>query len=140
MISIQISSLLEAALWDYTLPDGSSKKGCRILEKRNTIDKHSKSLGIHPVSLELFKKAGIIQPFLNEGLKIKKGIAFWDSKKLGEISFENCPPPFRFILALPQWKTEKILEAWVQKLDSNALIRGAEVTGILQNNDSPEIR
>lgn len=112
---------------------------CRILEKRTTIDQHSKSLGIHPVSLELFKKAGIVQAFLNEGLKIKKGIAFWDAEKLGEISFENCPPPFRFILALPQWKTERILEAWVKKLDSSSLIRGAEVTGILQNDGSVEI-
>ncbi|MDX1640140.1 MAG: FAD-dependent monooxygenase [Balneolaceae bacterium] len=112
---------------------------CRILEKRSTINKHSKSLGIHPVSLELFKKAGIVKPFLKNGLKIKKGIAFWNAEKLGEISFEDCPPPFRFILALPQWKTEKILERWVKKLDRNALIRGTEVSDISQSDDSVKL-
>lgn len=112
---------------------------CRILEKRTTIDKHSKSLGIHPVSLELFDRAEIVDSFLKEGLKIKKGVAFWDTEKIGEISFENCPPPFRFILALPQWKTEKILEAWVRKLDSNALIRGTEVSDVSKSDSFVEI-
>lgn len=112
---------------------------CRILEKRTSIDKHSKSLGIHPISLELFERAGIADSFLNEGLKIKKGIAFWNAKKIGEITFENCPPPFRFVLALPQWKTEEILAEWVGKLDEKAFIRGAEVVDILQNDNSVEI-
>jgi 2-polyprenyl-6-methoxyphenol hydroxylase-like FAD-dependent oxidoreductase len=112
---------------------------CKVLEKRNSIDQHSKSLGIHPVSLELFEKAGIVDSFLKEGLKIKKGIAFWNSEKLGEISFDNCPPPFNYIVALPQWKTEAILEEWVQELDENVLIRGAKVNDISQNKDFVEV-
>ena len=101
---------------------------CRILEKKSTIDIHSKSLGIHPVSLELFEEAGIITPFLENGLKIKKGIAFWNRKKIGEITFDRCPKPYDYILSLPQWKTEQILEEWVLSMDPNALIRTAEVT------------
>lgn len=112
---------------------------CKVLEKRTEIDQHSKSLGIHPVSLELFEKAGIVEFFLEQGLKIKKGIAFWNSEKIGEISFEKCPPPFTYILALPQWKTESILEAWVHKLDENVLIRGAKVQEITQTRDSVEV-
>ncbi|MDZ7718573.1 MAG: FAD-dependent monooxygenase [Balneolaceae bacterium] len=112
---------------------------CKVLEKRTEIDKHSKSLGIHPVSLELFEKAGIVDSFLDEGLKIKKGIAYWNSEKLGEISFETCPPPFSFILAIPQWKTEAILEDWVQKFDENVLIRGARVDQINQKEESVEV-
>jgi len=112
---------------------------CKVLEKRTDIDQHSKSLGIHPVSLELFEKAEIIESFLNQGLKIQKGVAFWNSDKLGEISFENCPPPFNYILAIPQWKTETILEDWVQNLDGKAIIRGAEVSEITQTNDSFQV-
>ncbi len=112
---------------------------CKVLEKRAEIDQHSKSLGIHPVSLELFEKAGIVNSFLHEGLKIKKGIAFWNAEKIGEISFEKCPPPFTYILALPQWKTEAILEEWTQNLDPNVLIRGAEVKNITQTKDSVEV-
>lgn len=112
---------------------------CKVLEKRAEIDQHSKSLGIHPVSLELFEKAGVVDSFLKKGLKIKKGIAFWNSENLGEISFEHCAPPFTYILALPQWKTEAILEEWVQELDENVLVRGAEVSDINQKSDSIEV-
>lgn len=112
---------------------------CKVLEKRTDIDQHSKSLGIHPVSLELFEKAGIVESFLNGGLKIQKGVAFWNSDKLGEISFENCPTPFNYILAIPQWKTETILEDWVQNLDEKAIIRGAEVSEITQKNDNIQV-
>lgn len=106
------------------------KKGitCKVLEKKREVDLHSKSLGIHPVSLELFDEVGITDLFLNKGLKINRGIAFWNRDQIGEISFEHCPPPYPFILALPQWESEKILEDWVFSLDSKAVIRGAEVT------------
>ena len=105
---------------------------CTILEKKTAIDPHSKSLGIHPVSLELFEKAGIVEKFLLRGLKIKKGLAFWNREKLGEITFEKFPVPFRYILAIPQWQTEQILQQWVESLDSGALIRQAEVLDIIE--------
>ena len=100
---------------------------CKVLEKRETIDLHSKSLGIHPVSLDLFDRAGITQSFLEEGLKIERGLAFFDEDPVGEVSFQSCPPPHSYILAIPQWNTEKILENWVKSLDSEALLRGAKV-------------
>ena len=109
---------------------------CRVLEKKDTIDRHSKSLGIHPVSLELFDEAGITDRFLEHGLKIKKGIAFWNRDKLGEISFEQCPKPHNYILAIPQWKSEEILEQQVQLLDSECIVRNASVNRIHQNEES----
>lgn len=109
---------------------------CRISEKKTQIDLHSKSLGIHPVSLELFWNAGIVSPFLEEGLKIKQGHAFVDRQKAGTISFGECPRPFNFILSLPQYKTEQILEEWICELNPNMLIRGAEITGFSQTEKS----
>ena len=103
---------------------------CRVLEKKIEIFQHSRSLGIHPVSMELFERAGIAGRFLESGLQIRRGIAFWNRDRLGEISFDNCPKPFNYILALPQWQTESILQDWVLSLDQNALIRGAEVITI----------
>jgi 2-polyprenyl-6-methoxyphenol hydroxylase-like FAD-dependent oxidoreductase len=112
---------------------------CTVLEKKPEIDRHSKSLGIHPVSLELFQKAGIVDDFLNQGIKIEKGIAFWNREKTGEITFEQCPGPFRYIIALPQWQTEKILQDWVQTSSPETVIRNAEVAGIRQYKDSVQI-
>lgn len=105
---------------------------CRVIEKKREIDRHSKSLGIHPVSLELFDKAGITERFFEKGLKIKRGIAFWNRELLGEISFEQCPEPHNYILAIPQWQTEQILEEWVDSLSPDCLIRDMEVESIRQ--------
>lgn len=107
---------------------------CRVLEKRKSIDIHSKSLGIHPTSLDLFDRAGITQPFLKNGLKIKTGLAFFDEKPVGEVSFQSCPPPHSYILATPQWKTEEHLENWVNSLNPETLVRGALVEQI-ENTD-----
>jgi len=112
---------------------------CRVLEKKSSIDLHSKSLGIHPVSLELFDDSGIVKSFLEYGLKIEKGIAFWNREKVGEITFDRCPPPYRFILSIPQWKTEQILEKWIHTLDPDSLLRGAEVTSLIEKNDRVEL-
>jgi len=112
---------------------------CIVLEKKESIDHHSKSLGIHPVSLELFDDAGITGPFLEQGLKIKKGIAFWNRNKFGEISFEHCPKPHNYILAIPQWKSEEILEQKVQRLDTDCIIRNASVNDIKQEKNSVQI-
>jgi 2-polyprenyl-6-methoxyphenol hydroxylase-like FAD-dependent oxidoreductase len=112
---------------------------CRVLEKKEAINQHSKSLGIHPVSLELFDEAGITGHFLTEGLKIKKGLAFWNRKQLGDISFEDCPLPHNYILAIPQWKSEKILEQEVRRLDPDCIIRGAIVNKIQQDGKGVQL-
>lgn len=112
---------------------------CKVLEKKELINQHSKSLGIHPVSLELFDESGITEPFLDKGLKIKKGIAFWNRAKIGEINFETCPEPHNYILAIPQWQTEEILEKWVLSLDRDAIIRSAEVSSLFDTDDDIRI-
>ncbi|CAN5408801.1 NAD(P)/FAD-dependent oxidoreductase [soil metagenome] len=104
-----------------------------VLEKKSEIDLHSKSLGIHPISMELFDEAGIADRFVNNGIQIQKGIACLDQKKIGEIDFQSCTRPFNFILALPQYRTEQILEKWVIEFDTVQLIRGAEVVAIDQS-------
>lgn len=113
---------------------------CRILEKRTEIDQHSKSIGIHPVSMELFNALGIEEKFLQEGLKIFNGHAYVNSKKAGTVSFESCPLPYNFILALPQNKTEEILENELKRIESGCLKRGTMVKSFSQNKDFVDIK
>jgi len=105
---------------------------CIILEKRTEVRRGSRSLGIHPVSLEIFNKLDIAQAFVNAGIQIKQGHAFANTRRLGTLSFKDCPPPFNFILALPQNKTEALLEEKLHNLNPDALVRGAEVVKIDQ--------
>lgn len=108
---------------------------CTILEKRTNPVSDSRSLGIHPISMKLFEKLGISNHFLRQGLKIERGIAHDGSKKLGEIDFSILDEPFNYILACPQFETEKILSEEFIKINPSGLIKGAEVHAIHQNNE-----
>lgn len=114
------------------------KKGikCRVLETRKEPIPDSRSLGIHPISLELFDEVGITESFLKAGLKIRRGLALTEEKKLGEISFEHCPKPHNYILACAQFTTEKILREELSKLDKNALLTGATFQSFLEHKRS----
>ncbi len=110
-----------------------------ILEKRSGPRPGSRSLGIHPVSLELFKELNIVNGFIHDGIKIQRGHAFLNTEKLGALSFEHCPKPFNFILALPQHRTETLLDQALKQRNPDALIRNAEVHTITEHNDYVDI-
>ncbi|MDX1638639.1 MAG: NAD(P)/FAD-dependent oxidoreductase [Balneolaceae bacterium] len=103
---------------------------CIVLERRAERITHSRSLGIHPVSLELMSEFGLAQTFADAGLKIRRGVAFSDNRKLGTLSFDHCPGPFPYVLALPQYRTEQLLEEKLLEMAPDRLIRGAEVVDI----------
>lgn len=109
---------------------------CIILEKRTKTITHSRSLGIHPVSLELFKELGLATPFIEKGVKIFRGIAYNENGKIGSISFEDEPLPFNFILSIPQFKTEQILEQKLKERNSKILHRGSRLIDIEEQSDS----
>lgn len=112
---------------------------CKIIEKRDSIRSGSRSLGIHPVSLELFDALGITADFLEEGVRIRNGIAFANAQKIGTLSFAGCPKPHNYILALPQYRTEAILERKVRQADADLLLRGAEVTNFEQEDGTVQL-
>tara|TARA_R110000868_G_scaffold235273_2_gene489016 strand:+ start:1105 stop:2262 length:1158 start_codon:yes stop_codon:yes gene_type:complete len=103
---------------------------CTILEQRSEVVKESRSLGIHPVSLELFEKLGMIDEFLNAGIKVERGIAHDGNQNIGEINFSDCPLPYQFILINPQFETERILRNHFLKLCPGSLISGAELVNL----------
>src|SRR6056297_4060241 len=118
---------------------GSMDFTVTVLEQKTSIDHHSKSLGIHPVSLELFDDIGIADRFTEAGQPIKKGHAFIDHKKMGTISFDTCPKPFNYILALPQYRTEEILEEWCQTIDHVTIHRGAALASFSEESEHVDI-
>lgn len=108
---------------------------CTILEQRTELIQESRSLGIHPVSLELLEKLGIVDDFLRNGIKVVKGIAHNGKNKIGEVAFNTCPLPHNFILINPQFETERILREQFLKLAPDSLITGAEVTALREEFD-----
>jgi len=108
---------------------------CRVLERTSAPLPHSRSIGIHPPVLERFADLGVVDAFLAEGVKVRRGHAFAGTRHLGALHFDACPPPYPFVLTLPQCRTERILEAHLRRVCPEALVRGVEVVGVEPEED-----
>ena len=116
-----------------------------VLEKHAEPLQHSRSIGIHPPSLERFGQLGLVDDLLSKGIKVRKGLAFGSSKlkplpeRLGELDFSLCPEPYTYVLTLPQYVTESILEERLCTARAGALWRRAEVKEVREGADSAEV-
>lgn len=110
-----------------------------ILEKRNQPMEHSRSIGIHPPSLEILQELNIAPQFLTAGVKVKRGLAYLDREPAGTLSFESCPLPFNFVLTLPQNRTETLLEEEVRRSQYIILHRNITVEKISIGNTHVEV-
>lgn len=106
------------------LQDGVSVK---VLEQRQARNLHSRAIGIHPPALEGLQHIGIAASAMQEGVKIREGLAVSGGKTVGTMSFAGVSEAFPFVLALPQFRTEQLLEERVRQLDAAALVRGVRV-------------
>lgn len=107
----------------------------RILEKRTSRFQHSRSIGIHPPSLERLEPLGVVNEVLDRGTRIKRGLGFINTTFVGTLDFSACPPPYNFVVTLPQFETEAILEKRLCKLAPKRLLCGIEVANLQQTND-----
>lgn len=110
---------------------------CMVAEKRVRPVPHSRSIGIHPVSLNAFSRIGIAEQFMREGVRIYRGHAFSGDRKLGTITFSNSDPPF--ILTMPQFRTEQILEETLKHRSPGTLRRSLELTFAREKADEVEV-
>jgi len=101
-----------------------------VLEARTGPGRHSRSIGIHPPALEALAPSGAVPGLLARGVRVTRGQAYAGARRLGTLSFSSCPPPFRFVLTLPQPDGERVLETRLRELEPTALRRGAQVVDV----------
>ncbi len=102
----------------------------RVLEQRTGAEPHSRAIGIHPPSLDALQGIGVAPAMVAEGVPIRRGIAVGGGRTLARMSFAGVSEGFPFVLALPQSRTEAVLEQRVRQLDPDAVHRGVRVTGL----------
>ena len=102
----------------------------RVLEQRTGAEPHSLAIGIHPPSLDALQGIGVAPAMVAEGVPIRRGIAVGGGRTLARMSFAGVSEGFPFVLALPQSRTEAVLEQRVRQLDPDAVHRGVRVTGL----------
>lgn len=102
-----------------------------VLERDPEPRRHSRAIGIHPPALRLLDRLGVAGSLVDAGTRIHGGHALsGPGVILGGLDFRrHLPPPWSFVLALPQWRTEEILEARLREVAPGAVRRGVEVLG-----------
>ncbi len=113
---------------------------CIVIEKHLSPVKHSRSLGIHPVSLDIFDELDIADDFIKEGLAIHRGHAFLNRMECGTIAFKTLGGKYPFVLSLPQYKTEAILEQQLHKRSAEILKRGYEFIDFANKGSKLELQ
>lgn len=98
-----------------------------ILETHQAPLPHSRSIGIHPPSIGLFDRIGLGGGLINKGMMITKGVAHHDSGELGVLDFNLLPHPHRYVLAVPQFETETLLETRLSGLRPGSVRRGCRL-------------
>ena len=111
----------------------------RVLEREGQPSRHSRAIGIHPPSLELMARIGLAEEVVEQGVIVRRGHAFARGRRLGTLRFETCPSPYRFVVSLPQARTERLLARRLAQIDAAALRRGAEVTDIDLSGERPVV-
>lgn len=115
------------------LQEGISVK---VLEQRKARNRHTRAIGIHPPALDALAGVGVAASMVREGVRIRAGLAVSGGKTVGTMDFGAVSEDFPFVLALPQFRTEQLLEDRVAELDQGALIRGATVTRVSDDGGS----
>jgi 2-polyprenyl-6-methoxyphenol hydroxylase-like FAD-dependent oxidoreductase len=111
----------------------------RVLERRPARDAHSRAIGIHPPALAALDGVNVAYAMVREGVPIRTGMAVSGGKTVGTMRFDTVSEDFPFVLALPQFRTEQLLEDRVRALDSGALLRGVQATAVTDDGGRPSV-
>ena len=93
-----------------------------VLERRRERSPHSRAIGIHPPARDVLCALGLSEALATEAVAIGGGQVFYGESWLGRLALPEAP------LALPQARTEALLEAHLKTLAPSALRLGAEVS------------
>ncbi|HEX7305471.1 FAD-dependent oxidoreductase [Lentzea sp.] len=102
-----------------------------VLERATERSPHSKALGVHPRTVEVLAMRGLARRFLDEGVPVPS----WHFGMLeSRLDLSVLDTPYPFMLALPQVRTEQLLEEHALAAGARVL-RGHAVTGLEQDDD-----
>ncbi|GAA0239136.1 FAD-dependent monooxygenase [Cryptosporangium japonicum] len=106
-----------------------------VFETRLEPDPHSKALTIHPRTIEILACRGLAEPLLAEGVRIPSGhFAVLDER----LDFSVLDTPYPFTLAVPQARTEELLEQHARAAGAD-IRRGRRVTAVRAGTGSVEV-
>jgi 2-polyprenyl-6-methoxyphenol hydroxylase-like FAD-dependent oxidoreductase len=107
---------------------------CMVLERRHDESNLSRAAGVNTRTLEELDARGIADDMVQSGLPVDTIDVFGDT-----LDMSRLPSRFPFELAIPQYKTEQLLEEWARALGAE-IVSGAEVVGLSQDSDGVDLQ
>jgi 2-polyprenyl-6-methoxyphenol hydroxylase-like FAD-dependent oxidoreductase len=110
---------------------------CLVVEKTDSTVDTSRALAIQPRTLQAFDDMGVLDPVLEEGLRVEGATAYQGSTELFRLDMDALrrPSPYPFLWWLPQYRTEDILLDRLEELGGEVLFE-RELTGFGQDGES----
>jgi 2-polyprenyl-6-methoxyphenol hydroxylase-like FAD-dependent oxidoreductase len=112
----------------------------RIVERRLAPHRETRATAIQPAGLELLARAGVLEPFLEGSVHVRRTRFFARGfVPLGTSSFAGVGCAHEYQCSLPQWQTEAILTEHLSGYGI-AVERGTTVLAIDEDADALEVR
>src|SRR4030095_2787026 len=108
-----------------------------IIDKNDGLTPHSKAIGVHARTLEIFEQMGLAQKAISQGTIAGKGRLLIGGEVRGEFDFSNIGEglsPYPFVLMLEQSKNERLLYEYLKKHEKEVLWK-TELEGFSQDAD-----
>lgn len=101
---------------------------------------HSRALGVHPPSIDLFDRLGLADELLAGAVRIRRGIARSGIRTVGVVPFDRASSRWPFVAAVPQDRTEAVLRRGLAARRDDALRRGVRFVGLEQRDEDVVVR
>ncbi|KQN46117.1 hypothetical protein ASE87_01655 [Frigoribacterium sp. Leaf44] len=106
-----------------------------VWEARVDDPEHSRALGVHPPSIDLFDRLGLADDLLADAVRIRRGIARSGTRTMGVVPFDRASSRWPFVAAVPQDRTESVLRTGLARRREDALRRGVRFVGLEQRDE-----
>ncbi|HEX2526617.1 MAG TPA: FAD-dependent monooxygenase [Geminicoccus sp.] len=102
----------------------------RLVERRVDPHREARATAIQPAVLEVLGRAGVLQPFLDAGVPVRRvRVIGPNGEEIAASTFDGIGCLHEHQCSLPQWRTEQILNDHLEKLGGR-VERGVEVLAV----------
>jgi 2-polyprenyl-6-methoxyphenol hydroxylase-like FAD-dependent oxidoreductase len=89
-----------------------------VIDKNETTTPHSKAIGVHARTLEIYEQMGLAKPLIDLGAVAERARMIVGGEVRGEVSFADIGKgmsPYPYVLLVEQGKHEKLLNDHIKK-------------------------
>lgn len=111
-----------------------------LIDKRAGTEAPSMAIGLMPASLRLFAQVRLADPLIAAGVRVHTAVVHDQHKPIGQLDFTSLPPPFPYILTLPQGELMRLLRNSLADLPSVQVMPSCLATGLHQDEDGVRVQ